>query len=147
MYIVVIFVKKQSNKIIKLNINKNQKKYLAITTMCIIVYLLIINIYVSHAYYHSNTTFPLINAVVGNAYEDKYDYIVLIHKEDTVFSTNDEKVYNVVNEIPLENYTYNNYMCKNNSVISFDEVNKNISIISTTKDICSIFFNYSKTGD
>ena len=145
-------MKEQYNKTIKflknnLNDNKKPKKILILTMIIIIAYLLIINVYTSYAYYHSDATFPLINAVVGITYEEKYDYVVLMYKEEVNTSSNNEKTYNLVNEIPTEKYTYNNYKCQNDSVVSFDEKNQSISIISNRKDVCSVYFNYNVTGE
>ena len=117
------------------------KKYLIIISAFIIINLLFLNFYVSYAYYHTSSSFNITKSKVGNIYYEKYDYSILFYEEDS----NKKNSYNLVNEIPDNNYSYNYYKCKNNSNIIYDEQNKIVSIISSTKDLCSIYF--TKNGE
>ena len=99
--------------------------------------LVLINYYVSYAYYNAVSEYPLIHSIVGNMYLNDTDYVLLIYEEDE----NNVGNYLMVNDIPNNNYAFKNYECLNNSTLIYNEETKTTSVTITGKELCAIYFD------
>lgn len=127
-------------KIINYLLSSKYRRINLTTIASLIVFLLILLISSSSAYYVENTSFPLINALVGDYIED-YDIILKIYVE------NNNKLYTLSNNIPDNNYEFNHYICSNNSLLTYDQDNKLINILTEEKEQCNVYFNLVNNGE
>lgn len=118
------------------------KKNIFIITSSFVLILFVIVVNSSFAFYKSENSFSLISAVVGDKYLKDNDYTLLVYIEDpSKTNNNNNKTYKLTNEIPSIGYTYNNYNCKNSSILTYDETNRKASTVITGKEKCSIYFD------
>lgn len=120
---------------------ENRKKYLTITGILIIINLLIINLFVSFAYYYESDSLSIIRSVVGNMYINEYDYVLLVYLEDTDNNGDGNGKYHLTDNIPVLGYNYSGYKCVNNSTLIYDEETKETSVTLDQKDVCSVYFD------
>lgn len=124
---------------------KTQKKYIALTSLLIVITILLVNLYTSFAYYNDDEGYPILHAKVGNMYLNNYDYVLLVYLENA--DSPDNSTYHLANNIPLTGYDYSGYSCQNNSTLLFDEDTRNTQVNLVKKDVCSIFFDLKGTLD
>lgn len=103
-----------------------------------LVFILYLFIFSSNAYYIDKRGIVLLHSKVGNI---DYDYMLRIYVED-VDNSIGLGTYHLAYSIPLNDYVYNRYSCKNGSILEYDNVNNITNISLEHKDNCSIFFDY-----
>jgi len=80
--------------------------------------------------------------------EAKSDINVYIMKEDVNGSfTYDSKNYALVESVPAYGYEYNNAVCDNGAIASFDSSTKKFSVSSTSKTTCFAYFKSVGNAD
>lgn len=125
----------------------NQKKYILILVILIIINILIINIFFSFAYYEDKAEFPILQVTVGDIYSTKFDYTLLVYIEEVNIDGIGSGNYRLTDSIPINGYTYSGYKCRNNSVLTYDDVLKTTSVTIKEKETCSIYFNLINPAD
>lgn len=121
--------------------SENRKKYLTTTGILIIANLLLINIYISFAYYNETASLSLLKAIVGDMYIEGNDYTLLVYQEDTDSTGNGNGKYHLTKNIPAIGYNYSGYKCQNNSTLVFNEETKLASVTMEQKEVCSVYFD------
>lgn len=124
--------------------SENRRKNLT-TILLLIVFHLFLLITSSNAYYNNVSGIPMLHAVVGDFDIQKYDYVLKIYIQDA--NNNENKSYHLVDNIPNYNYKYSSYNCKNNSLLTYDEINKVTSVSIEEKEVCSIYFDLENEAD
>ena len=142
----VLNIKKITKKYfsnIKENLLKkeNRKKYLKTTGLLIIINLLLINIFISYAYYRDEDSLSMIKTQVGDLLLYKYDSVIRIFKESIDSTGKGSGEYYVTDMIPNMGYNYSGYNCKNNSTLIYDEVTKTTSVTIDQKERCELYFD------
>lgn len=120
----------------------NYKKYLTIDLFFIVLCLFLLVTYFSSAFYNDSISLPLMSSKVGEFYNKNSDLSVTVYQEIIDQYKNPSGNYQVVKDIPIENYTFSRYECLNNSIISYDDTLKSVIMDATMKDECKVYFNY-----
>lgn len=124
-----------------------RKKYIAGVVILVILNLLIINLFISYAYYNDLATIPLIQAKVGSIYDKDSDYVLLVYLENTDEFGNGNKNYHLSNSIPHLGYSFSGYKCNNNSTLIYDEDTKVTSVTLNQREVCSVYFDITSPLD
>ena len=122
------------------------KLFLQTIIVLVFINIIMLTIFYSNAYYHNKTSVDIVRSRVGNISGYSNDYILLVYLEEPN-SSNENRKYHLGETIPLIGYTYSGYICKNNSILYFDDVNKTASINLEKKEVCSIYFNLKEDID
>ncbi len=108
-----------------------------ITIGSLIVFLSVLLISSSSAFYTENDSINFLSAVVGDYNQNNYDIILKIYVE------NNNNTYSLSNIVPDNNYVYDHYICGNNSLLTYDNNTKEITIIAENREQCNAYFNLS----
>ena len=125
-------------------INKdNYKKLLAIDLSLIVICLFLLVTYFSFAYYNNDLSIRFLNAKVGNFLTNNSDLSIVIY----VQNASGTNKYRIASDVPELGYSFKEVSCKNDSIINYDDVTKQITVSVNQKDECSLFFDIEKTAD
>lgn len=125
-------------------INKdNYKKFLAIDLSLIVICLFLLVAYFSFAYYNNDLSIRFLNAKVGNFLTNNSDLSIVIY----VQNASGTNKYRIASDVPELGYSFKEVSCKNDSIINYDDVTKQIAVSVNQKDECSLFFDIEKTAD
>lgn len=76
-----------------------------------------------------------------NISETKDVTINLYRQDSNGTITNNDKTYSAVDVIPAYGYVYSTYSCQNGSTLTYTSGERKISVDSSVKDTCSVYFD------
>lgn len=130
--------------ILKIQQFTNQKKVVLFSILFLLLFLSTWGIKATYAYYNSKSTFSFLGTTIGDFDIGDGDINLILYMED------DDGEYNLTKSIPLIGYYLNNLKtdCSNeNTKVSYDSNNNEISIESSEKSTCRIYFDQLGESD